>query len=265
MTSTAEHREDGSLAFCVLACLGTWTLSAPAAWCFMEHAPPTPLAIAGAGLSAFGPLLAALLLAAKRGRARSIFQPFRAPLRWIVLGLFAPLITHVLSSALFALLGGAPAQWFHPPSTSEQIAALVVFAPGEEFGWRGFLQPRLSRRYGPVIGALLVGLVWGVWHLAYCITPAAGSFDGALFLLGLIKLPMWSVILAWLLSRAKGGLAVALAVHAGAHLDNLQRAQQLDWTLHGVHIALLAVLALYAARSLASARTALPEPITSSA
>ena len=36
---------------------------------------------------------------------------------------------------------------------------------GEEYGWRGFLQPLLQRRFGPRKGVLLLGVVWGIWHL----------------------------------------------------------------------------------------------------
>jgi uncharacterized protein len=45
-----------------------------------------------------------------------------------------------------------------------------LFGPfGEEFGWRGFLLPRLVRRFSVVLACLIVGVIWAVWHwpLAY--------------------------------------------------------------------------------------------------
>ncbi len=39
-----------------------------------------------------------------------------------------------------------------------------VFAFGEEFGWRGYLLPRLMARWGPWLGILGHGAVWGFWH-----------------------------------------------------------------------------------------------------
>lgn len=36
---------------------------------------------------------------------------------------------------------------------------------GEEYGWRYFLQPILQKKYGLRRGVLLLGLIWGVWHL----------------------------------------------------------------------------------------------------
>lgn len=36
---------------------------------------------------------------------------------------------------------------------------------GEEYGWRGFLQPMLQKRYGKRTGVLVLGVMWGFWHL----------------------------------------------------------------------------------------------------
>ncbi len=36
---------------------------------------------------------------------------------------------------------------------------------GEEYGWRGFLQPLLQKRYGNYLGIFLLGFLWGIWHL----------------------------------------------------------------------------------------------------
>ncbi len=41
---------------------------------------------------------------------------------------------------------------------------------GEEFGWRYFLQPRLQKIYGKKFGVLILGFIWGIWHLPLCVT-----------------------------------------------------------------------------------------------
>jgi membrane protease YdiL (CAAX protease family) len=49
------------------------------------------------------------------------------------------------------------------------IVATVILFPfgfGEEYGWRAYLLPALTVRYGTTRATALVGLVWGFWHLA---------------------------------------------------------------------------------------------------
>ncbi|SCW39699.1 CAAX protease self-immunity [Ruminococcaceae bacterium YRB3002] len=36
---------------------------------------------------------------------------------------------------------------------------------GEEYGWRYYLQPIMQNKFGKRLGVLLLGLVWGVWHI----------------------------------------------------------------------------------------------------
>lgn len=44
---------------------------------------------------------------------------------------------------------------------------LVNFLPfiGEEYGWRFFLQPKLQDKYGKFSGTVMVGIIWGLWHI----------------------------------------------------------------------------------------------------
>lgn len=46
------------------------------------------------------------------------------------------------------------------------IAVVInsFFAFGEEFGWRGYLLPRLVELLGPWPGLLASGAIWGFWH-----------------------------------------------------------------------------------------------------
>lgn len=44
------------------------------------------------------------------------------------------------------------------------VLAFTAFF-GEEYGWRGFLQPLLQKQFGPRGGILVLGAVWGLWHL----------------------------------------------------------------------------------------------------
>jgi membrane protease YdiL (CAAX protease family) len=237
-------------AYVTLACAVTWILALPAAMAWMRHQAPPPYAIAAAGLSAFGPLLAALGVASPRRQLREVFGRWRTSPIWIGVGLLAVPLIHLIATALYAATGGRPAQWFHPPTTPEAIAALVVFPLGEEFGWRGFAHPRLVRRLGSVRGCLVLGVVWAVWHAAYSITPQAAGFDAFGFVQLLIQLPLYTLIIGWVFERANRSMAVALALHAGAHVDHIEWAPRTDLRLHVLHIAVAAAFAVAAAVSL---------------
>ncbi|WP_027623734.1 CPBP family intramembrane glutamic endopeptidase [Clostridium lundense] len=43
--------------------------------------------------------------------------------------------------------------------------SLCIAFLGEEYGWRYFLQPALQQRIGKRKGVILLGIIWGIWHL----------------------------------------------------------------------------------------------------
>lgn len=43
--------------------------------------------------------------------------------------------------------------------------ANVVTAFGEEWGWRGYLMPKLMERFSAIPALLIMGVIWGLWHL----------------------------------------------------------------------------------------------------
>jgi len=161
-----------------------------------------------------------------------------------------PLAIHAVARGLFVATGGHLETWLNTPATPEAMAALVVFPLGEEFGWRGFAHPRAAARFGPVRGALLVGVVWGLWHLAYAITPTAAAFDPFTFGMTMLELPLYALPIAWVFERANRSMAVALAIHAAAHVDHIELAPRTDLRLHALHLAVLAVAAVLAAGAL---------------
>ncbi len=53
------------------------------------------------------------------------------------------------------------------PSSHLVLGLITGIVAGlfEELGWTGFAVPRLRLRYGVVVTGLIVGFVWGAWHL----------------------------------------------------------------------------------------------------
>lgn len=53
---------------------------------------------------------------------------------------------------------------------------------GEEYGWRFFLQPILQKRLGKRVGVVVLGIIWGIWHLPLCFFYYASPENGLIAL-----------------------------------------------------------------------------------
>ncbi|MBD5537417.1 MAG: CPBP family intramembrane metalloprotease [Lachnospiraceae bacterium] len=54
----------------------------------------------------------------------------------------------------------------------------VISGPlNEEFGWRGYALDRLFIRFGFTGATLLLGFIWGIWHLPWYFTPGQAQYD----------------------------------------------------------------------------------------
>jgi membrane protease YdiL (CAAX protease family) len=99
------------------------------------------------------------------------------------------------------------------------FAAGVFAGFFEELGWTGFAYPRLRRRFGALAAALLLGLLWGLWHFPVVDSLGAASphgrywpeFFGA-FVLMLMAL---RVLIAWVYTNT-GSLRIAQLLHASS-------------------------------------------------
>lgn len=114
----------------------------------------------------------------------------------------------VVVSAGTAELFGIDLSWNRPGSWGAPVLLVLIAqfigAVGEEIGWRGYLQPMLQRRLGLLPAALIVGLIWGVWHVGVF---AAGLGYALLFIISAVAI---SVIFA-LLTENLGAPRVLIA------------------------------------------------------
>lgn len=82
------------------------------------------------------------------------------------------------------------------------ITSIATF--GEELGWRGFLQQKLIAEFGVFKGIIILGLIWGYWHMP--IIFMGYNYKYYPILGGIILMPLFTIclsfIFAWLTIKA---------------------------------------------------------------
>ncbi|MFC1522948.1 lysostaphin resistance A-like protein [Elusimicrobiota bacterium] len=87
----------------------------------------------------------------------------------IVFAIFYPLI-FISACAMIAKLSGLAKVNTKKLKSLLSVPSLTLFLVGvaavfgEEYGWRGYLLPEITRSRGPLIATVIVGIVWALWH-----------------------------------------------------------------------------------------------------
>ena len=137
---------------------------------------------------------------------------WRASIYWYgMLILVVPLVFYV--SALFK--PGVLDTFFPFASAAAYVSALFFMAikgPIEEIGWRGLALPLLQRRMAPIWAALVLGVVWAVWHLPAFMLSSTPQSAWALtpFFMGTLAL---SVIVTPLFNHSRGSILLPAFFH----------------------------------------------------
>jgi len=145
---------------------------------------------------------------------RSFFRRltlWRAPAAWwvfIILGI--PLIVYSGAAIKGSIADPFPfTPWYQ---VFPAIALALFLGPIEEFGWRGLALPLLQRKFSPFWAGLILGCVWGVWHIPAFLgsgTPQSAWSFGPYFI-GIVAM---SIILTPLFNASKGSLLISALFH----------------------------------------------------
>jgi hypothetical protein len=88
----------------------------------------------------------------------------------------------------------------------------IIKGPVEEFGWRGLALPLLQRKLAPIWAGLILGIIWGLWHLpAFLMSGTRQSeWSFAPFFIGCVAL---SIIVTPLFNRSNGSILLTAFFH----------------------------------------------------
>jgi membrane protease YdiL (CAAX protease family) len=97
----------------------------------------------------------------------------------------------------------------------------------EELGWTGFVIPQFLRKSGILTTGLIVGFLWGAWHILMNIW-SSGDSSGALattlflhsFIFSVGILPAYRVLMVWVYDRTRS-LLVAMLMHFSLIVGNV--------------------------------------------
>jgi len=176
-----------------------------------------------------GPTIAGLLttwlVAGKQGLRdyRSRLLRWRVGARWYAVALLAAPIYYATTALA---LSGFSREYLPAIVTADDKAALLVqsmvvaLSAGifEELGWTGFAVPTLRRRYGSLATGLIVGIVWGVWHIlpetlgatAYGLLP----YLAVQLVAVIVGLTGFRILMVWIYDRT-GSVLIGILMHAG--------------------------------------------------
>lgn len=173
----------------------------------------------------FGPMMGAITMVSATGEpsVRSWLRAqlrVRGPLRWYLLALAIPPLYPLAITGYLAATGVPLDPSMLPRRVPAYLASLVfVFVLGggqEEFGWRGYMLPRLLDRMNTVRASLLLGVVWACWHLPLYVIPGQ-LYANRPFLSYLPLVVALTFVFTWLHGAADRRLPVVMLLHAGVN------------------------------------------------
>lgn len=159
------------VAFFIMAFLFSWIAVSPLV--LDQTLPFEPFQILGA---LAGPTLSAIIVTGVLDGRQGVRVFFKRYLQWragFVWWLFVLIGILISLNTLAAIILGLSvwSEFFKNiglilPTYLITLLAGVVLGPlWEEPGWRGFALPRLQVHFGPIVGTLILGVLWALWHL----------------------------------------------------------------------------------------------------
>jgi membrane protease YdiL (CAAX protease family) len=179
-------------------------------------------------IGAFAPMMAAITIVAResgwKGTKAFFGQVFDFHFKpvYLVIALVLPVLIHAIAHYLAPAVGLDVAKMLFPTEISVEpivlaipyfILMLVIGGGQEEFGWRGYAQEPLQRKIGVLPASLVIGVIWGIWHLPLWFMT--GDLHSAYSFLAFVMMTTSiSIMYAWLYNSSGKKLIVVMIFHA---------------------------------------------------
>lgn len=214
----------------------------------------------------FAPTIAALIITAMYGGVTAIrdllHRLLRIRMHWHIY-LFIFTAFPAISIAVYVMLGipNTIPLWqiaitLLPVAPLNALIGGIIFGYrplGEEMGWRGFMQERLRQRGQRMWSALIIGVIWSLWHapLFQFDDFRLGLDYGTFFPLYTLSLVLTSFTMAHLWHWSGGSLFAAIFFHAIINTTTSKLTDSTWWDLRTrtnleLYITVLVIFALTA-------------------
>lgn len=174
---------------------------------------------------AIGPALAAVIVSqvthGKTGVQNLLkgLIRWRVGLVWYIIAVLGPSVLLIAAQVVTKLLG-LPLTITMPqvvlsPYFIFGVAVNFLANTCEEIGWRGFALPRLQKRHNALHATLIVGILWGLWHLP--LVFLAGPMSEYPFL-WFISIAADAFMYTWIYNSTKGSILLVALFHGSGNI-----------------------------------------------
>ena len=169
-------------------------------------------------LAVYAPAIAAFILVARNsglgGLRRFLGRAllWRCSVAWYAFLIIGMPLIFIGGSALKGNLLTEPFPFASFQALLVALTLAAIKGPIEEFGWRGLALPLLQRKLVPFWAGLVLGVIWGLWHLpAFLLSGTQQSeWSFTAFFAGCLAI---SIIATALFNRSRGSILLSAFFH----------------------------------------------------
>ncbi|MCL4258961.1 MAG: CPBP family intramembrane metalloprotease, partial [Anaerolineales bacterium] len=136
---------------------------------------------------------------------------------WYLIGP-AIIVAYLLAALVVNLLLGATVVRPFPfPAAATFLMLFLMGGIWEEPGWTGYafskMRERFARlKYPDLTATLLLGVIWGLWHLPLVLYGTLAWYDVVFFV------PAARVLFSWLYNKTNGSIPAVMVTHYASNL-----------------------------------------------